>query len=104
MTSPARSRALGSGADALVDALAYDEIHARQLIDIQGVVGSLIVVSSSSVYRDRRGRTLDEAQRQALRAPRPDQRGSAYCRARPTTYRRARRRSSARCWMKPPRR
>jgi nucleoside-diphosphate-sugar epimerase len=58
----ALQRALGSGADALIDAVAYDETHARQLIDIQGAVGSLIVVSSSSVYRDRRGRTLDEAQ------------------------------------------
>ena len=56
---PARARV---GADALIDAVAYDETHARQLIDIQGAVGSLIVVSSSSVYRDRRGRTLDEAQ------------------------------------------
>jgi nucleoside-diphosphate-sugar epimerase len=57
----ALERALGSGADALIDAVAYAETHARQLVEVQGAVGSLIVVSSSSVYRDRRGRTLDEA-------------------------------------------
>ena len=53
--------ALASGADALIDTVAYDRDHARQLLEVQGVLGSLIVVSSSSVYRDRRGRTLDEA-------------------------------------------
>ena len=57
----ALARALASGADALIDTVAYDRDHARQLLEIQGVLGSLIVVSSSSVYRDRRGRTLDEA-------------------------------------------
>ena len=57
----ALERALGAGADLLVDAVAYDENHARQLLEVQGGLGSLIVVSSSSVYRDRCGRTLDEA-------------------------------------------
>ena len=57
----ALGRALGAGADLLVDAVAYDERHARQLLDVQSVLGSLIVVSSSSVYRDPLGRTLDEA-------------------------------------------
>jgi len=41
--------------------VAYGPDHARQLLDVQGAVGSLIVVSSSSVYRDDKGRTLDEA-------------------------------------------
>ena len=57
----ALAQALASGADALIDTVAYDRNHARQLLEVQGVLGSLIVVSSSSVYRDRRGRTLDEA-------------------------------------------
>ena len=57
----ALGRALGAGADLLVDAVAFDERHARQLLDVQSVLGSLIVVSSSSVYRDPLGRTLDEA-------------------------------------------
>ncbi len=57
----ALARALASGADALIDTVAYDRNHARQLLEVQGVLGSLIVVSSSSVYRDSLGRTLDEA-------------------------------------------
>jgi nucleoside-diphosphate-sugar epimerase len=57
----ALAQSLRAGADVLLDAVAYDATYARQLLEVQGVVGSLIVVSSSSVYRDRRGRTLDEA-------------------------------------------
>jgi nucleoside-diphosphate-sugar epimerase len=57
----ALERVLGAGADVLVDAVAYDRHHARQLLDVQGVLGSLVVISSSSVYRDPLGRTLDEA-------------------------------------------
>ncbi len=57
----ALARCLSSGADALIDAVAYGPEHARQLLDAQSAVGSLIVVSSSSVYRDVKGRTLDEA-------------------------------------------
>jgi nucleoside-diphosphate-sugar epimerase len=52
---------LSSGADALIDLVAYGPEHARQLLDVQSAVGSLIVISSSSVYRDESGRTLDEA-------------------------------------------
>jgi nucleoside-diphosphate-sugar epimerase len=54
-------RALGRGADALIDVTAYGPAHGRQLLDVQRDVGSLVVVSSSSVYRDVAGRTLDEA-------------------------------------------
>jgi nucleoside-diphosphate-sugar epimerase len=57
----ALGRALGRGADALVDVTAYGPAHGRQLLDVQRDVGSLIAVSSSSVYRDVAGRTLDEA-------------------------------------------
>jgi len=53
--------ALGNGTDALIDVTAYDAVHGRQLLDVQGSVGALVVVSSSSVYRDNAGRTLDEA-------------------------------------------
>lgn len=53
--------ALGSGADALIDVVAYGPEHALQLLDIQRSVGSLIVVSSASVYCDAKRRTLDEA-------------------------------------------
>lgn len=55
------SGALGAGADVLIDTTAYDRNHAKQLIAVEGSVGSFIVVSSASVYRDCRGRTLDEA-------------------------------------------
>ncbi len=57
----ALAAALGSGADALIDMVAYDETHARQLLALQGSAGALLVISSASVYRDHRGRTLDEA-------------------------------------------
>jgi nucleoside-diphosphate-sugar epimerase len=57
----ALARALSNGTDLLVDAVAYEPKHGRQLLDVQGSVGAMVVVSSSSVYRDERGRTLDEA-------------------------------------------
>jgi nucleoside-diphosphate-sugar epimerase len=57
----ALARHLSSGADVLIDVVAYGAEHARQLLDVQSAVGSLIVISSSSVYRDEIGRTLDEA-------------------------------------------
>jgi nucleoside-diphosphate-sugar epimerase len=57
----ALARRLSSGADAVIDVVAYGPEHARQLLAIQGAVGSLVVISSSSVYRDEKGRTLDEA-------------------------------------------
>ncbi len=56
------ARALGEGADALIDVTAYGSDHARQLLDVQRGVGAFVVVSSSSVYRDNKGRTLDEAE------------------------------------------
>lgn len=54
-------RAIGDGADALIDITAYDAEDGRQLLDLQDDFGSLVVLSSSSVYRDAAGRTLDEA-------------------------------------------
>ena len=53
--------ALRSGTDVVVDTTAFDENHAQQLIDVQSSVGSFIIISSCSVYRDEHGRTLDEA-------------------------------------------
>src|SRR5260221_4479519 len=57
----ALARAVGAGVDALIDTVAFDEGHARQLLEIEAGVGALVVISSASVYRDARGRTLDEA-------------------------------------------
>ena len=53
--------ALGAGADVLVDFVAFEREHAEQLLSLRGLVGSLIVLSSASVYTDESGRTFDEA-------------------------------------------
>ena len=53
--------ALGDGMDVLVDFVAFGASHAKQLLAHAGSIGSLIVLSSSSVYADEKGRTLDEA-------------------------------------------
>lgn len=55
------ARSLGSGADAVVDTVAYDQTHADQLLEVEQGVGQFVVISSCSVYRDDAGRTLDEA-------------------------------------------
>lgn len=53
--------AIADGADALIDAIAFDAEHAEQLLEVQDAVGQFVVISSASVYRDHLGRTLDEA-------------------------------------------
>lgn len=53
--------AVGDGADVLVDFVAFEESHADQLLALAGSVGSLVVLSSSSVYTDAQGRTLDQS-------------------------------------------
>ena len=45
-------RALRLSADALIDTIAFGLEHARQLIEVQGNVGTFVVISSSNVYRD----------------------------------------------------
>ncbi|MEL7116299.1 MAG: NAD-dependent epimerase/dehydratase family protein [Pseudomonadota bacterium] len=55
------AQAVGDGADLLLDCIAFDETHGRQLADVAGDVGHILAVSSASVYRDTQGRTLDEA-------------------------------------------
>lgn len=53
--------ALGEGADVVVDMVAYGREQGEQLNDLAGLVGSLVVISSASVYADDEGRTLDGA-------------------------------------------
>jgi nucleoside-diphosphate-sugar epimerase len=53
--------ALGDGADVLVDFVAFESAHAEQLLQLRDLVGSLVVISSASVYTDAEGRALDEA-------------------------------------------
>lgn len=54
-------KVLGSGVDVLLDVVAFEAEHAKQLLSLDDLVRSLIVISSGSVYVDRQGRSLDEA-------------------------------------------
>jgi nucleoside-diphosphate-sugar epimerase len=54
-------RAVGSGADLLIDTVAFDAPDSEQLIRLQDRLGAIAVVSSASVYCDQKRRTLDEA-------------------------------------------
>ena len=51
--------AIGDGADVVVDMVAFTRGHAEQLNGLAGLAGSLVVISSASVYADDEGRALD---------------------------------------------
>jgi nucleoside-diphosphate-sugar epimerase len=51
--------AIGSGADVVLDTVAFTQEHGEQLNGLAGLVGSLVVISSASVYADDEGRALD---------------------------------------------
>lgn len=51
--------ALGTGADVVLDTVAFTREHGGQLNGLAGLAGSLIVISSASVYADDDGRALD---------------------------------------------
>jgi nucleoside-diphosphate-sugar epimerase len=51
--------ALGAGADVVLDTVAFTREHGEQLNALEGLVGSLVVISSASVYADDEGRALD---------------------------------------------
>ncbi|MFI5773046.1 NAD-dependent epimerase/dehydratase family protein [Streptomyces sp. NPDC051658] len=55
----ALAAALGDGCDVLVDMVAYDADHARQLTGLADRIGSAVVISSGAVYEDDRGRSFD---------------------------------------------
>jgi nucleoside-diphosphate-sugar epimerase len=55
------SAAIHGGCDLLIDTIAFDAEHARQLLEVQNDVGQFAAISSASVYCDDEGRTLDEA-------------------------------------------
>ena len=57
----ALARALGTGADLLLDTVAFDAADADQLVELSGDAGRIVAISSASVYRDPAGRTLDKA-------------------------------------------
>ena len=48
-----------AGRDVLVDVVAYTPEHARQLAGLRGSIGSLVVISTGSVYADDEGRHFD---------------------------------------------
>jgi len=52
------ARAVGSGADVLVDTVAYTSAHARQLLRHAADLGSVVVVSSAAVYADADGAAI----------------------------------------------
>jgi nucleoside-diphosphate-sugar epimerase len=51
--------AIGDGTDVVLDTVAFTREHGEQLNGLDGLVGSLIVISSASVYADDEGRALD---------------------------------------------
>jgi nucleoside-diphosphate-sugar epimerase len=51
--------ALGSGADVVYDSVAMHREHGEQLNGLEGLVGSLVVISTASVYADDEGRAFD---------------------------------------------
>ncbi|MEQ1771582.1 MAG: NAD-dependent epimerase/dehydratase family protein, partial [Devosia sp.] len=53
--------ALGTGADALIDMVAFNGAHGDQLLSLADLTGILAVISSASVYADPQGRSLDTA-------------------------------------------
>ncbi|MFD0149864.1 NAD-dependent epimerase/dehydratase family protein [Streptomyces sp. NPDC055721] len=54
---------LGEGCDVLVDIVAYDGGHGRQLTGLADRIGSAVVVSSGAVYEDAQGRSFDTQDR-----------------------------------------
>jgi nucleoside-diphosphate-sugar epimerase len=50
---------LGGGADVVLDTVAFTREHGEQLNALAGLVGSVVVISSASVYADDEGRALD---------------------------------------------
>ncbi|MBD0328774.1 MAG: NAD-dependent epimerase/dehydratase family protein [Thermoleophilia bacterium] len=55
-------RAVADGADVLVDVLAMRPADAEQLLGLAGRVGSLVAISTASVYAGTDGRVLDDMQ------------------------------------------
>ena len=51
--------AIAPGADVVLDAVAFTRQHGEQLNRLQGLAGSLVVISSGSVYADDDDRALD---------------------------------------------
>ena len=58
-------KALGDGVDVLVDVIPYEIRDGEQLVALRELVGSVVAISTGSVYADDEGRTMDEATSEA---------------------------------------
>ena len=58
-------KALGAGVDVLIDVIPYGIQDGEQLAGLTDLVGSVVAISTGSVYADDQGRTLDEATSEA---------------------------------------
>ena len=63
--------ALGTGTDFVLDTVAFDREQGEQLNGLAGLVGSVAVISSASVYADEDGRALDGEGGEPPRMPVP---------------------------------
>jgi nucleoside-diphosphate-sugar epimerase len=63
--------AIGSGADVVYDSVAMRRAHGEQLNELEGLVGSLVVISTASVYADDEGRAFDGEGGELPRLPEP---------------------------------
>jgi nucleoside-diphosphate-sugar epimerase len=63
--------ALGAGADVVYDSVAMHRAHGEQLNGLAGLVGSLVVISTASVYADKNGLALDGEEHDFPRFPVP---------------------------------
>ncbi len=63
--------ALGAGADVVYDSVAMHREHGEQLNALEGLVGSLVVISTASVYADDEGRAFDGEGGEPPRLPVP---------------------------------
>jgi nucleoside-diphosphate-sugar epimerase len=63
--------AIGAGADVVYDSVAMHRAHGEQLNRLDGLVGSLVVISTASVYADDEGRAFDGEGGELPRLPVP---------------------------------
>jgi nucleoside-diphosphate-sugar epimerase len=67
----ALAAALGDGVDVLVDVIPYTAADAQQLVSLRDRVGSVIAISSASVYADTEGRGFDTQETDVPQYPTP---------------------------------
>ena len=78
--------ALGAGADVVYDSVAMRREHGEQLNALEGLVGSLVVISTASVYADDEGRAFDGEGGDPPRLPVPILESQRTAEPGPATY------------------